>query len=161
MRARMRGPIIRWWHQGAITGLQLCVWAFSFASKNFMADTGEFSAWLQRSIKMRFNGTLNEHNRHRFPTSLARPVVQAVAPLLVDPVRAVRIEAARTFAGVDPRTMTPEQQSSFASAYRELFAAETVGWMPSGRRRTSILVCLISGASNRMKRTRNTVWPYG
>jgi hypothetical protein len=60
------------------------------------------------------------------PPSLSRPVIRAVTPLLVDPVRAVRIEAARMFAGVDSQTMTPEQQRSFASAYRELFAAEMV-----------------------------------
>jgi len=38
----------------------------------------------------------------------------------------VRIETARALAGVDPHTMTPEQQSSFATAYQELVAAEMV-----------------------------------
>ena len=51
-------------------------------------------------------------------------MVQAVAPLLGDPVRAVRIETARALAGVDQRSMTPEQQTGFAAAYLELFDAE-------------------------------------
>jgi Tfp pilus assembly protein PilF len=53
-------------------------------------------------------------------------VVQAAAPLLSDPVRAVRVEAARALAGVDPNTMTAEQRTAFDSAYRELVAAEMV-----------------------------------
>jgi hypothetical protein len=60
------------------------------------------------------------------PPTLSRPVIQEVAPLLADPVRAVRIEVARVLAGVDTHTMTPDQQSSFANARRELFAAEMV-----------------------------------
>ena len=58
--------------------------------------------------------------RHR------EPIVQAVAPLLSDPVRAVRIEAARALAGIDPSTMTQDQRNAFDSAYRELVAAEMV-----------------------------------
>ena len=53
-------------------------------------------------------------------------MVQAAAPLLSDPVRAVRVEAARALAGVDPNTMTAEQRTAFDSAYRELVAAEMV-----------------------------------
>ena len=60
------------------------------------------------------------------PASPSRAVVQAVAPLLSDSVRAVRVEAARAFAGVDPNTMTAEQRNTFDSAYRELVAAEMV-----------------------------------
>ena len=37
------------------------------------------------------------------PPSPSRTVVQAVAPLLSDPVRAVRVETARALAGVDPK----------------------------------------------------------
>ena len=60
------------------------------------------------------------------PPSPSLAVVQAVAPLLGDPIRAVRIEAARALAGIDPNTMTQDQRSSFDSAYRELVAAEMV-----------------------------------
>jgi hypothetical protein len=38
-------------------------------------------------------------------------MVQAVAPLLGDPVRAVRIETARALAGSGQRAMTPEQET--------------------------------------------------
>jgi Tfp pilus assembly protein PilF len=58
------------------------------------------------------------------PATLSSAVVQAAAPLLSDPVRAVRVEAARALAGVDPNTMTAEQRTAFDSAYRELVAAE-------------------------------------
>jgi Flp pilus assembly protein TadD len=60
------------------------------------------------------------------PAALTTAMVQAVAPLLGDPVRAVRIETARILAGVDQRWMTPEQQSIFAAAYLELFDAEMI-----------------------------------
>ena len=60
------------------------------------------------------------------PATLSSAVVQAAAPLLSDPVRAVRVEAARALAGVDPNTMTAEQRTAFDSAYRELVAAEMV-----------------------------------
>ena len=60
------------------------------------------------------------------PSSPSRAVVQAVAPLLGDPIRAVRIEAARALAGIDPNTMTQDQRNAFDSAYRELVAAEMV-----------------------------------
>jgi Flp pilus assembly protein TadD len=53
-------------------------------------------------------------------------MVQSFAPLLGDPVRAVRIETARVLAGVDQRLMTPEQQTAFAAAYLELFDAEMI-----------------------------------
>jgi predicted CXXCH cytochrome family protein len=60
------------------------------------------------------------------PAAPTTAMVQAVAPLLGDPVRAVRIETARILAGVDQRWMTPEQQSAFAVAYLELFDAEMI-----------------------------------
>ena len=60
------------------------------------------------------------------PPSPSRTVVQAVAPLLNDPIRAVRIETARALAGVDPNSMTPEQRSALDNAQRELVAAELV-----------------------------------
>jgi len=73
------------------------------------------------------------------PSALVRPavpralpptpsiaVVQTAAPLLSDPVRAGRVEAARAFSGVDPNSMTAEQRNAFDSAQRELVAAEMV-----------------------------------
>ncbi|HXA21476.1 MAG TPA: multiheme c-type cytochrome [Acetobacteraceae bacterium] len=60
------------------------------------------------------------------PPSPSRTVVQAVAPLLSDPVRAVRVETARALSGVDPNTMTADQRTAFDGAYRELVAAEMV-----------------------------------
>jgi Flp pilus assembly protein TadD len=60
------------------------------------------------------------------PASPPLAVTQAVAPLLNDPVRAVRIEAARALAGTDLLALTPEQQTAFVKATTELFAAETV-----------------------------------
>jgi predicted CXXCH cytochrome family protein len=53
-------------------------------------------------------------------------MVEAAAPLLTDPVRAVRIETVRVLSGVDQRLMTPEQQTAFAAAYLELFDAEMI-----------------------------------
>ncbi len=55
-----------------------------------------------------------------------RAIVDATAPLLGDPVRAVRTEAARALAGVDPQTMTPQQRSAFVTAYQELIAGEMI-----------------------------------
>ncbi len=46
--------------------------------------------------------------------------------LLRDPVRAVRVEAARALAGVDPKTLAPAQQMSLAGATMELIASELV-----------------------------------
>jgi predicted CXXCH cytochrome family protein len=60
------------------------------------------------------------------PAAPSRTVVQAVGQLLQDPVRAVRVEAARTLSGVDPQLMIPEQRAAFATAMQELVAAETV-----------------------------------
>jgi Tfp pilus assembly protein PilF len=60
------------------------------------------------------------------PPSPSQTVVQAVAPLLSDPVRAVRIEAARALSGGDLNTMTQDQRTAFDAAYRELVAAEMV-----------------------------------
>ena len=60
------------------------------------------------------------------PAAPTPEMVDAVAPLLSDPVRAVRIETARVLAGVDQHTLTPEQQTAFAAAYLELFDAEMV-----------------------------------
>ena len=52
--------------------------------------------------------------------------VDAAAPLLSDPVRAVRIEAARALAGTDLLALTPEQQTALVKATAELVAAEMV-----------------------------------
>jgi len=53
-------------------------------------------------------------------------LVDAAAPLLSDPVRAARIEAARALAGTDLLALTPEQQTAFVKATAELVAAEMV-----------------------------------
>jgi len=60
------------------------------------------------------------------PASMSREAAKLAAVLLADPVRAVRIEAARALAGVDPRLMTPEQRGALATANQELIAAEMV-----------------------------------
>jgi predicted CXXCH cytochrome family protein len=60
------------------------------------------------------------------PTSAPRAIIEATLQLLGDPVRAVRTEAARALAGVDPQTMTPEQRSAFTVAYQELIAGEMI-----------------------------------
>ena len=52
--------------------------------------------------------------------------VDAAAPLLSDPVRAVRIEAARALAGTDLLALPPEQQTALVKATAELVAAEKV-----------------------------------
>ena len=60
------------------------------------------------------------------PAAPTSAMVRAAAPLLGDPVRAVRIETARALAGVDQQSMTPEQQTAFAAAYLELVDAEMI-----------------------------------
>jgi Tfp pilus assembly protein PilF len=60
------------------------------------------------------------------PPSAPRPIVKALLPLLSDPMRAVRVEAARALAGIAPQTMTPAQRAAFAVAYQELIAGEMV-----------------------------------
>jgi predicted CXXCH cytochrome family protein len=60
------------------------------------------------------------------PSTAPRTIIDAALPLLGDPVRAVRTEAARALAGVDPQTMTPEQRQAFATAYQELIAGEMI-----------------------------------
>jgi tetratricopeptide (TPR) repeat protein len=52
--------------------------------------------------------------------------IRSFATLLGDPVRAVRIEAARALAGIDQRLLTAQQKTAFAAAYLELFVAEMV-----------------------------------
>ena len=58
--------------------------------------------------------------------SAARAIIDATLPLLGDPVRAVRTEAARALAGLDPQTMTPQQRGAFVTAYQELIAGEMI-----------------------------------
>jgi predicted CXXCH cytochrome family protein len=60
------------------------------------------------------------------PVSAPRAFVQALAPLLSDPVRAVRIEAARSLAGTDLLVLTPQQQTAFVKATAEFVDAELV-----------------------------------
>jgi tetratricopeptide (TPR) repeat protein len=58
--------------------------------------------------------------------SAPRAIIETILPLLGDPVRAVRTEAARALAGIVSQTMTPEQRSAFAAAYQELVAGEMI-----------------------------------
>ncbi|MBV8090630.1 MAG: tetratricopeptide repeat protein, partial [Alphaproteobacteria bacterium] len=60
------------------------------------------------------------------PASAPPAILQAIAPLLSDPVRTVRIEAARALAGTDLLALTPQQQTAFIKATAELVAAEKV-----------------------------------
>jgi predicted CXXCH cytochrome family protein len=53
-------------------------------------------------------------------------MLQAMASLLRDPLRAVRIEAARALAGLDLLSLTPELQTAMVNATKELVAAEMV-----------------------------------
>jgi Flp pilus assembly protein TadD len=53
-------------------------------------------------------------------------MIEAILPLLGDPVRAVRVETARVVASIDPQIMTPEQRNVFGSAYQELINAEMI-----------------------------------
>lgn len=60
--------------------------------------------------------------------------VGAVAPLLRDPIRAVRIEAARVLAGVPPASFTAAQREGFDAALAEFLAAQrAMADMPSSR----------------------------
>jgi len=60
------------------------------------------------------------------PASPSPALSQAMVRLLADPVRAVRIEAARSLAGLDLKTLTPEQRTTFDTAYQELVTAESI-----------------------------------
>jgi Flp pilus assembly protein TadD len=60
-------------------------------------------------------------------TSSASPAaLRSIASLLRDPVRAVRIEAARALAGTDLLLLPPELQTAFVGATKELVAADLV-----------------------------------
>jgi predicted CXXCH cytochrome family protein len=59
-------------------------------------------------------------------SSASLATLRSVASLLRDPVRAVRIEAARALAGTDLLSLTPELQTAFVGATKELVAAELV-----------------------------------
>lgn len=56
------------------------------------------------------------------PASLLRPGLA----LLRDPIRVVRIEAARALTGVDRETLSQSERDAFDTAFRELVAAELV-----------------------------------
>ena len=60
------------------------------------------------------------------PSSAPPSAALALAPLLSDPVRGVRIEAARALAGTDLLALTPQQQNALVKATTELVAAELV-----------------------------------
>nr|WP_294577481.1 tetratricopeptide repeat protein [uncultured Rhodopila sp.] len=53
-------------------------------------------------------------------------IVRSTLPLLHDPIRAVRTEAARALSGVDPQTIPAEERAALAAAEDELTAAELV-----------------------------------
>ena len=57
-------------------------------------------------------------------TSIRRSASQILAPLLDDPVRAVRMEAARALAGAPRNRLTPAQQAALDRALGEYIAAE-------------------------------------
>ena len=56
--------------------------------------------------------------------ALSQSVMAAVANLLSDPVRAVRIQAASALAGVNPRALSPAQREALQAATKELVEAE-------------------------------------
>src|SRR5271165_6421129 len=58
--------------------------------------------------------------------SISQSTLRAVATLLRDPVRAVRIEAVRALAGTDLLSLPPQLQTALVSATKELVAAELV-----------------------------------
>jgi Tfp pilus assembly protein PilF len=60
------------------------------------------------------------------PPSPPQAAIRAMAPMLRDPVRAVRVEAARALAGAVPNILPQDQRAAFDDAYRELVAAEMV-----------------------------------
>jgi tetratricopeptide (TPR) repeat protein len=60
------------------------------------------------------------------PPSPPRAMIEAILPLLSDPVRAVRVETARVIAGIDPQTLTPQQRNAFAVPYQEVIASELI-----------------------------------
>src|SRR5206468_5671410 len=59
-------------------------------------------------------------------SSASPAALQSVALLLRDPVRGVRIEAARALAGTDLLSLMPVLQSALVNATKELVAAELV-----------------------------------
>ena len=60
------------------------------------------------------------------------PRLDSVAPLLSDPVRSVRLEAARVLASVPPENFKPEQRGEFEAALKEYEAAQmSAADMPS------------------------------
>ena len=75
-------------------------------------------------------GDANPLVRFAMPRALSSAsstaTLQAAASLLSDPVRAVRIEAARALAGTDLLTLTPGQQTAIVRATKELVTAELV-----------------------------------
>ncbi len=60
------------------------------------------------------------------PASPSPAIIESFAPLLADPMRAVRVEAARALAGVDPNTLTQPRRDALDSAFRDLVGAEMV-----------------------------------
>jgi predicted CXXCH cytochrome family protein len=56
--------------------------------------------------------------------SASQGILQTMLPLLSDPVRLVRIEAARGLADIDPQGLTPTQQDAYGGAIKDLVSTE-------------------------------------
>jgi tetratricopeptide (TPR) repeat protein len=66
--------------------------------------------------------------------------VQALAPLLRDPVRAVRTTAARVLSSVDPASLDPATRQAFDAALAEYIAAQEVALdMPGARLNLAVI----------------------
>jgi tetratricopeptide (TPR) repeat protein len=63
---------------------------------------------------------------HVLPEIPSPAMLRAMVPLLSDPIRAVRIGAARALAGSDPQRLAPSQQAALDAALAELVGAEMV-----------------------------------
>jgi predicted CXXCH cytochrome family protein len=92
----------------------LAPYATAASEPGIVASSSDPDPLVRRAVP----ATLAGHSSHR--------MVQTIASLLGDPVRSVRIETARALAGVDPRELTPAQQTAYDTALKELTAAEMV-----------------------------------
>ena len=100
----------------------------------------ELRAWPQAHDGVRLAATRDADAEVRvaaadsFESSSAAPRLQALAPLLNDPVRAVRITAARSLSTLDAASFDATQRRAFDSALNEYIAAQSVALdMPGAR----------------------------
>jgi predicted CXXCH cytochrome family protein len=100
--------------------------------------------------------------RAAVPRALPGPLpprfVRLAAPLLSDPVRSVRIEAARALAGTDLLALTAEQQTAFVAATAELVAGEMVN---ADRPEAHLSGCWMCDAGSRRRPRRSIAWRCG